>query len=49
MGGKKGMDRGIDGYLHFRDPNQKPQFRAADLLQCPSRQRRATSRHPPAQ
>ena len=25
-GGKKGMDRGIDGYLHFRDADQKPQF-----------------------
>lgn len=25
-GGKKGMDRGIDGYLHFRDANQQPQF-----------------------
>jgi site-specific DNA-methyltransferase (adenine-specific) len=24
--GKKGMDRGIDGYLHFRDASQKPQF-----------------------
>jgi site-specific DNA-methyltransferase (adenine-specific) len=24
--GKKGMDRGIDGYLHFRDANKKPQF-----------------------
>ena len=25
-GGKKGMDRGIDGYLHFRDADQRPQF-----------------------
>lgn len=25
-GGKKGMDRGIDGYLHFRDADMKPQF-----------------------
>lgn len=25
-GGKKGMDRGVDGYLHFRDADQKPQF-----------------------
>lgn len=25
-GGKKGMDRGIDGYLHFRDGDNKPQF-----------------------
>lgn len=25
-GGKKGMDRGIDGYLHFRDGDKKPQF-----------------------
>ncbi len=25
-GGKKGMDRGIDGYLHFRDSNKRPQF-----------------------
>lgn len=25
-GGKKGMDRGIDGFLHFRDANKKPQF-----------------------
>ena len=25
-GGKKGMDRGIDGYLHFRDAERKPQF-----------------------
>ena len=25
-GGKKGMDRGIDGYLHFRDADRKPQF-----------------------
>jgi site-specific DNA-methyltransferase (adenine-specific) len=25
-GGKKGMDRGIDGYLHFRDADNKPQF-----------------------
>jgi len=24
--GKKGMDRGIDGYLHFRDTDRKPQF-----------------------
>lgn len=24
--GKKGMDRGIDGYLHFRDEDRKPQF-----------------------
>lgn len=24
--GKKGMDRGIDGYLNFRDANKKPQF-----------------------
>ena len=24
-GGKKGMDRGIDGYLHFRDDENKPQ------------------------
>ena len=24
--GKKGMDRGIDGYLHFRDAANKPQF-----------------------
>lgn len=24
--GKKGMDRGIDGYLHFRDADNKPQF-----------------------
>ncbi len=24
--GKKGMDRGIDGYLHFRDGDRKPQF-----------------------
>jgi site-specific DNA-methyltransferase (adenine-specific) len=25
-GGKKGMDRGIDGYLHFRDADKKPQM-----------------------
>ncbi|WP_036292127.1 site-specific DNA-methyltransferase [Methylosinus sp. PW1] len=25
-GGKKGMDRGIDGYLHFRDADRQPQF-----------------------
>jgi len=25
-GGKRGMDRGIDGYLHFRDADKKPQF-----------------------
>jgi len=25
-GGKKGMDRGIDGYLHFRDADKKPQL-----------------------
>ncbi|MBB3566092.1 site-specific DNA-methyltransferase [Rhizobium sp. BK491] len=25
-GGKKGMDRGIDGYMHFRDADKKPQF-----------------------
>lgn len=25
-GGQKGMDRGIDGYLHFRDADKKPQF-----------------------
>jgi site-specific DNA-methyltransferase (adenine-specific) len=25
-GGKKGMDRGIDGYMHFRDAEKKPQF-----------------------
>jgi site-specific DNA-methyltransferase (adenine-specific) len=25
-GGKKGMDRGIDGYLHFRDADKKAQF-----------------------
>ena len=25
-GGKKGRDRGIDGYLHFRDGDKKPQF-----------------------
>jgi site-specific DNA-methyltransferase (adenine-specific) len=25
-GGKKGMDCGIDGYLHFRDADKKPQF-----------------------
>ncbi|MBV9993882.1 MAG: modification methylase EcaI [Caulobacteraceae bacterium] len=25
-GGRKGMDRGIDGYLHFRDADRKPQF-----------------------
>jgi site-specific DNA-methyltransferase (adenine-specific) len=25
-GGKKGMDRGIDGFLHFRDADKKPQF-----------------------
>lgn len=25
-GGKRGMDRGIDGYLHFRDADNKPQF-----------------------
>jgi site-specific DNA-methyltransferase (adenine-specific) len=25
-GGKKGMDRGIDGYLNFRDIDRKPQF-----------------------
>lgn len=24
-GGRKGMDRGIDGYLHFRDADQQPQ------------------------
>ncbi|MFZ0695136.1 MAG: DNA methyltransferase, partial [Alphaproteobacteria bacterium] len=24
--GKKGMDRGIDGYLHFRDGDKTPQF-----------------------
>jgi site-specific DNA-methyltransferase (adenine-specific) len=24
-GGKKGMDRGVDGYLHFRDAEKKPQ------------------------
>lgn len=24
-GGRKGMDRGIDGYLHFRDADKKPQ------------------------
>lgn len=25
-GGKRGMDRGIDGYLNFRDADKKPQF-----------------------
>ncbi len=25
-GGKKGMDRGVDGYLNFRDAEKKPQF-----------------------
>ena len=25
-GGKKGMDRGVDGYLHFRDAENKPQL-----------------------
>ena len=25
-GGKKGMDRGIDGYLHFRDADKAPQI-----------------------
>jgi len=25
-GGKRGMDRGIDGYLHFRDADKKPQM-----------------------
>jgi site-specific DNA-methyltransferase (adenine-specific) len=25
-GGKKGMDRGIDGYLHFRDAEKQPQL-----------------------
>jgi hypothetical protein len=25
-GGKKGMDRGVDGYLHFRDAEKKPQL-----------------------
>ena len=25
-GGKRGMDRGIDGYLHFRDADNKPQL-----------------------
>jgi DNA modification methylase len=25
-GGKKGMDRGVDGYLHFRDADNKPQM-----------------------
>jgi site-specific DNA-methyltransferase (adenine-specific) len=25
-GGKKGMDRGVDGYLHFRDHDNKPQM-----------------------
>lgn len=25
-GGKKGMDRGIDGFLHFRDADKKPRF-----------------------
>jgi site-specific DNA-methyltransferase (adenine-specific) len=25
-GGTKGMDRGSDGYLHFRDADKKPQF-----------------------
>lgn len=25
-GGKKGMDRGIDGYLHFRDADKRPQL-----------------------
>src|SRR3569832_232440 len=25
-GGRKGMDRGIDGYLHFRDADRKAQF-----------------------
>jgi site-specific DNA-methyltransferase (adenine-specific) len=25
-GGKKGMDRGVDGYLHFRDADNKPQL-----------------------
>ena len=25
-GGKKGMDRGIDGYLHFRDADKKSEF-----------------------
>jgi site-specific DNA-methyltransferase (adenine-specific) len=25
-GGQKGMDRGIDGYLHFRHVDKKPQF-----------------------
>lgn len=25
-GGKKGMDRGVDGFLHFRDADKKPQF-----------------------
>jgi site-specific DNA-methyltransferase (adenine-specific) len=24
--GRRGMDRGIDGYLHFRDADRKPQF-----------------------
>jgi site-specific DNA-methyltransferase (adenine-specific) len=25
-GGKKGVDHGIDGYLHFRVADKKPQF-----------------------
>jgi site-specific DNA-methyltransferase (adenine-specific) len=25
-GGQKGMDRGVDGYLHFRDSDKKPQM-----------------------
>lgn len=25
-GGKKGMDRGIDGYINFRDADRRPQF-----------------------
>ena len=25
-GGQKGMDRGVDGYLHFRDADKKPQM-----------------------
>lgn len=25
-GGRKGMDRGVDGFLHFRDADRKPQF-----------------------
>ena len=25
-GGKKGTDRGVDGYLHFRDADNKPQL-----------------------